>query len=169
MADYSLDIQFTQDQLQILYMAGSNVVVAKPSGDGSTPNVAWQVFKPMQANTLSWDEEYGIYASTSEVTNGAKLVQLSSVDVGAPMNKLFTLQPVPLSQALRTVVQKTLFPAEQVRSEITDDCRTLPECQCKRNGHHWKRYFRSSYLVIQYSGHDPIHYGLYLVAIAGKK
>ncbi|SFW62792.1 hypothetical protein SAMN02927921_02817 [Sinomicrobium oceani] len=93
MADYSLDIQFTQDQLQILYMAGSNVVVAKPSGDGSTPNVAWQVFKPMQANTLSWDEEYGIYASTSEVTNGAKLVQLSSVDVGAPMNKLFTLQP----------------------------------------------------------------------------
>ncbi len=91
MAEYSLDVHFTDDQLKAIYTAGSNVVVAKPSGN-SNPNVAWQVFKPMQANTLSWGEEYGIYASTSEVTNGAKLVQLSNVPVGAAMDKLYTLE-----------------------------------------------------------------------------
>lgn len=92
MANYKLDVAFTNDQLSVLYATGSNVIIAKPTG-GSSPNVAWQVFKPMQANTLSWGEEYGIYASTSEVVNGATLNQLSNVPVGAAMNKLYTLEP----------------------------------------------------------------------------
>ncbi|SJZ96176.1 hypothetical protein SAMN04488128_10250 [Chitinophaga eiseniae] len=92
MAEYSLSVQFTQAQLDVLYATGSNVVVAKPTG-GSAPNVAWQVFRPMRSNKLSWGEEYGIYASTSKVQNGAKLDQLSSVPVGAAMNKLYTLEP----------------------------------------------------------------------------
>lgn len=92
MASYQLDVAFTDEQLKILYATGSNVVIAKPSGGGA-PNVAWQVFKAMQANTINWDEEYGIYASTAEVVNGAKLSQLSSVPVGAAMDKLYTLEP----------------------------------------------------------------------------
>lgn len=92
MSNYSLNVAFTQQQLQTLYLTGSNVIIAKPTG-GSRPNVAWQVFKPMQANTLSWTEDYGIYASTSQVTNGARLDQLSNVPVGAAMNKMYTLQP----------------------------------------------------------------------------
>ncbi|MEZ4811863.1 MAG: hypothetical protein R2819_16015 [Allomuricauda sp.] len=92
MADYELKVGFTQEQLNVLYETGTNVIVAKPTG-GGTPNVAWQVFKALQANTLNWTEEYGIYASTSEVTNGAKLTQLSSVPVGASMNKLYTMEP----------------------------------------------------------------------------
>ncbi|SHM41780.1 hypothetical protein SAMN05444266_10820 [Chitinophaga jiangningensis] len=91
MADYSLNVGFTNDQLQVLYATGTNVVVAKPSGSGN-PNVAWQVFKPLMANQLSWDEQYGLYASTSSVTNGATLSQMSNVPVGAAMNKLYTLQ-----------------------------------------------------------------------------
>lgn len=92
MSTYILKTAFTDRQLDILYATGTNVVVAKPTG-GSSPNVAWQVFKPMQSNRLSWGEEYGIYASTSSVTNGAVLSQLSSVPVGAAMNKLYTLEP----------------------------------------------------------------------------
>ncbi|MBV7530850.1 hypothetical protein [Chitinophaga sp. sic0106] len=91
MADYSLNVGFTNDQLKTLYATGTNVVVAKPSGAGN-PNVAWQVFKPLMANQLAWDEQYGLYASTSNVTNGATLTQMSSVPVGAAMNKLYTLQ-----------------------------------------------------------------------------
>lgn len=92
MANYELKIAFTNEQLQVLYTTGSNVIVAKPT-DGTAPNVAWQVFRPLQGNTLTWQEEYGIYASTSSVTNGAVLSQLSSVPVGAAMNKLYTLEP----------------------------------------------------------------------------
>lgn len=91
MSTFNLKTAFTDEQLRNIYLAGVNVIVAKPTG-GTNPNVAWQVFKPMQANTITWKEEYGIYASTSEVRNGARLSQLSSVPVGAFENKLYTLE-----------------------------------------------------------------------------
>ncbi|MCH9638851.1 MAG: hypothetical protein K0U40_05095 [Betaproteobacteria bacterium] len=92
MASYKLDTAFTNEQLAVLNTTGTNVVVAKPTA-GSGPNVAWQVFHPMQDNTLSWEELYGIYASTSEVTNGAILTQLSSTGLPALENKLYTIEP----------------------------------------------------------------------------
>ncbi|MBC8757389.1 hypothetical protein H2O64_22155 [Kordia sp. YSTF-M3] len=91
MSTFNLNTLFTNEQLENIELAGLNVVVAKPEG-GNNPNVAWQVYKPLQANTLSWEEEYGIYASTSEVTNGARLSQLSSQPVGALQNQLYTLE-----------------------------------------------------------------------------
>jgi hypothetical protein len=91
MSTFNLKTAFTDEQLRNIYIAGVNIVVAKPTG-GDNPNVAWQVFKPMQANTITWKEEYGIYASTSEVVNGARLSQLSSVPVGAIQDKIYTLE-----------------------------------------------------------------------------
>jgi hypothetical protein len=89
--DFNLNVAFTNEQLQILYITGTNVIIAKPTMGGQ-PNVAWLAFKPLQANTVSWSEQYGIYASTQSITNGAKLTQLSSVPVPAADNKLYTLQ-----------------------------------------------------------------------------
>ncbi|MES2162568.1 MAG: hypothetical protein V4476_15520 [Pseudomonadota bacterium] len=88
---YELDLAFTNDQLQTLWITGTNVIVAKPSG-GNSPNVAWQVFKPMAANALTWVESYGVYASTAQVTNGAQLTQLSSTGIPAAMEMLYTLE-----------------------------------------------------------------------------
>lgn len=92
MENFNLNVAFTNDQLATFYATGTNVVVAKPAGVGSA-NVAWLVFKPLQSNKLEWKEEYGIYASTSEVKNGARLSQLSATKIGVPSNKLFTLEP----------------------------------------------------------------------------
>jgi hypothetical protein len=89
---YELAVAFTNEQLNTIYATGTNVIVAKPSGGGA-PNVAWQAFRPMQANTLDWEELYGVYASTAQITNGAKLTQLSSTGIPAAMEKLYTLQP----------------------------------------------------------------------------
>jgi len=89
---FNLGVTFTNDQLAILYATGTNVVVAKPSAGGSIPNVAWLVFKALPANKITWDEEYGIYASTQNITNGATLTQLSSVPLPAADNKSYTLQ-----------------------------------------------------------------------------
>jgi len=88
---YELDLAFTTAQLQTIYATGTNVIVAKPSGGGS-PNVAWQVFKPMPANSLMWEENYGVYASTVQVQNGAQLTQLSSTGIPAAMETLYTLE-----------------------------------------------------------------------------
>lgn len=91
MSTFNLKVAFTNSQLEVLYATGTNVIVAKPTSDG-TPNVAWQVFKPLQANQISWEELYGIYASTSAIVNGATLSQLSSVPIPAAENKLYTLE-----------------------------------------------------------------------------
>ena len=88
---FELDLAFTTDQLHTIFMTGSNVIVAKPSGGGS-PNVAWQVFKPMAANSLAWEENYGVYASTAQVQNGARLTQLSATGIPAAMETTYTLQ-----------------------------------------------------------------------------
>ena len=47
MSTFNLNVAFTNEQLQTLYITGTNVIVAKPTSDG-TPNVAWQVFRPLQ-------------------------------------------------------------------------------------------------------------------------
>jgi len=88
---FNLKTVFTNEQLNILYVTGTNVVVGKPS-DGRSTNVAWQVFKPMQANLFSWKEEYGIYASTADIRNGAVLSQLSNTPIGSEMGKQYILQ-----------------------------------------------------------------------------
>lgn len=88
---FNLKTAFTNEQLQIMYATGTNVVVGKPS-DGRSTNVAWQVFKPMQANLFSWKEEYGIYASTADIRNGAVLSQLSNTPIGSEMGKQYILQ-----------------------------------------------------------------------------
>ncbi|MEM9546634.1 MAG: hypothetical protein AAGA77_11720 [Bacteroidota bacterium] len=91
---FKLDIAFTNEQLLAIYASGTNVIVAKPPSSGSdSPNVAWQVIRPLQSNSLTWVEEYGIYTSTTKITDGAKLDQLSAVPLPAVQNKLYTLQP----------------------------------------------------------------------------
>ncbi|WP_167241409.1 hypothetical protein [Massilia genomosp. 1] len=88
---YELDLAFTTAQLQTIWITGTNVIVAKPSGGGS-PNVAWQVFKPMAANSLTWEDNYGVYASSAQVQNGAQLTQLTSTGIPAAMETLYTLE-----------------------------------------------------------------------------
>jgi len=89
---FNLKTVFTNEQLHILYMTGTNVIIGKPS-DGRSTNVAWQVFKPMQANILSWKEEYGTYISTADLRNGAVLPQLSNTPIGSEIGKQYILQP----------------------------------------------------------------------------
>lgn len=91
MSQFNLKVAFTPEQLGILYATGTNVIIAKPS-DGRSPAVAWQVFRPMQSNTLSWKEEYGIYASNSDIRNGEVLNQFTSTPIGIETAKQYILQ-----------------------------------------------------------------------------
>ena len=51
MSNFKLQIAFSDAELKAIYESDTRVIVAKPSKDGNDPNVAWQVFKPFQANT----------------------------------------------------------------------------------------------------------------------
>ena len=91
MSKFTLNIGFTNKQLKLIYAAGANVIVAKPT-QREKPNVAWQVFKPMGENNLEWEEVYGIYASTARIVNGAKLIKSSEV-MPALMDQKYKLEP----------------------------------------------------------------------------
>ncbi|MBF0624922.1 MAG: hypothetical protein HQL82_08950 [Magnetococcales bacterium] len=91
MATYTLNVGFTNADLQLFYATGTNLIIAKPAQGGSTPNVAWLVVQPMQANQVTWDEQYGVYASTSDMSNGATLTKMSSTGIPAVMGRLYDL------------------------------------------------------------------------------
>ena len=92
MPTFSLALSFTQTDLDRFYATGTNVVIAKPN-DGGAPNVAWLVCRPLIGNHISWEELYGIYASNSDVVNGAALTQISSTSFPAVADKLYTMTP----------------------------------------------------------------------------
>lgn len=90
MPTFQLDTQFTDTDLQRFLASGSNVVVAKPS-DGGDPNVAWLVYRPLINNTITWEEQYGIYASNAEIQNGAQLNQISQTEFPAQDGRRYTM------------------------------------------------------------------------------
>lgn len=93
MPTYTLNTTFTDQDLQRFLASGSNVVVAKPNA-GGTPNVAWVVFRPLLGNSMSWEDEYGIYASNVELTSaGARLNQMSWTPYPAEDANTYELSP----------------------------------------------------------------------------
>ncbi len=90
MPSYTLNTAFSQEDLKTIYATGSNVVIAKPTGVG--PKVAWVVYKPLIDNAVDWDEEYAIYASNTDVINGAVIKQMSATAFPAAMEKSYTMQ-----------------------------------------------------------------------------
>ncbi|HET9627680.1 MAG TPA: hypothetical protein VFP84_40260 [Kofleriaceae bacterium] len=90
MPTFTLKTDFTQDDLTRFLASGSNVVVAKPNA-GGFPNVAWVVYRPLISNTMTWDDKYGIYASNSDIINGAQLTQMSQTEFPAVDGKNYVL------------------------------------------------------------------------------
>lgn len=75
MSVYSLNLNINQSDLQNLMASGSSIVVGKQIG---AQNVAWIAFRPMSANSVTWVEEYNVYASNTQLQNGATIVQMSN-------------------------------------------------------------------------------------------
>jgi hypothetical protein len=92
MPTYSLEMSFTQADLDRFYATGTNIVIAKPN-DGGQPNVAWVVYRPQIGNTVTWEENYGIYISNTDIVNGTRLTQWSTTPYPAVAAKLYTLSP----------------------------------------------------------------------------
>lgn len=92
MPTFTLDTAFTENDLQRFLASGSNVVVAKPAGGGA-PNVAWVVYRPLLTNTMTWEENYGIYASNADIINGVQLTQMSQTPYPAVAGATYSLNP----------------------------------------------------------------------------
>eukprot|EP01114_Cavostelium_apophysatum_P014675 TRINITY_DN3863_c0_g1_i1.p1 TRINITY_DN3863_c0_g1~~TRINITY_DN3863_c0_g1_i1.p1 ORF type:complete len:247 (-),score=38.74 TRINITY_DN3863_c0_g1_i1:399-1139(-) len=77
---YTLNVNFPADVLPDLVEAGLKLNIVKGEGAPSqeSPQVVWINTVPFQQNAIQWNETYGLYASTVEIQNGAKLGRMST-------------------------------------------------------------------------------------------
>jgi hypothetical protein len=76
MPEYSLKFLVDSSDLVIIKAAQQRITLAKPVNGGS-PNVIWLSIDPFASTDVKWTEEYGIYASTSRISNGVTIDKLS--------------------------------------------------------------------------------------------
>jgi hypothetical protein len=113
MSSYSLTIQFTGQDAQAINSANQQVVLVKSvSGTNGTP-VAWVTFSPFENNVITWDDNYGVYASTTSVEGGALIVKSSTVNP-ATMNEIYPFESGafdnPIQGTVNTYGIKNLSP-----------------------------------------------------------
>jgi hypothetical protein len=76
MAEFTLNLEIDNQSLNAIRAAQERIILAKPVGGGS-PNVIWQSFDPFGLNTVTWTQEYGLYASDARIVNGASILKIS--------------------------------------------------------------------------------------------
>lgn len=74
--DFSITLQISDDDNNNIKVAQQRVTLAKPV-NGEDPNMVWLSIDPFPGMGISWNEEYGIYASTAAIKHGAKISKLS--------------------------------------------------------------------------------------------
>lgn len=89
--EFQLDLSIDTVDLRILKAAQMRIVLAKPVGSAN-PNVAWLSFDPFEGNSVTWTEEYGLYASNSELKAGAQIVKISSAPFPAQDGKYYAFK-----------------------------------------------------------------------------
>ncbi|MEJ1353730.1 MAG: hypothetical protein RPU64_10770 [Candidatus Sedimenticola sp. (ex Thyasira tokunagai)] len=85
MSDYELIVELEDADIDHINDAGQAITIVKnlkniPYAKDGYP-VAWLAFKPFEKNTITWVNEYGVYASNTVPAPGKKLVQNSEVEV----------------------------------------------------------------------------------------
>ena len=80
MSKYRLNIDFSKgEDLDLIYKAMEKVILVKHTEGNTDSQVAWVTFSPLMRNTIDWETDYAVYASTSEVQNGAQINMLSDM------------------------------------------------------------------------------------------
>lgn len=74
--DFSIKFLIDPKDLEFIKGAQQRITLAKPV-NGGTPNVIWLSIDPFQSTDVQWTEEYGIYASTTLIAEGASITKLS--------------------------------------------------------------------------------------------
>jgi hypothetical protein len=90
MTDFALTLEIDPDDLTVIRSAQQRLTLAKPV-DGAEPNVIWLSIDPFQTTLVTWVDEYGIYASTSEIREGTTLIKMADSPLPALAGSSYTL------------------------------------------------------------------------------
>jgi len=76
MPTYTLNLAIDDAGLAAISASGQKVTVVKSVGVGH--DVAWLLFEPLEANTITWEETYSVYASATNIQAGATIATQST-------------------------------------------------------------------------------------------
>lgn len=83
MSDFNLKLLIDEADLMNVRSSGQRITLAKPVNSEASPSVVWLSIDPFEGTDVSWKEEYGIYASTTAIVEGASIAKLTETDIGA--------------------------------------------------------------------------------------
>jgi len=91
---FEIDITIDQTGVEQINSSGQKVtlvqsVVSDPLETGNLP-IAWLAFSPLEQNVVSWQENYYIYATTTQVQSGATIQMTSQTSGAAQEGFLYT-------------------------------------------------------------------------------
>lgn len=86
---YQLTIQLTPDQLAAFAITSSQIAIAKSAA--GKPQIVWQSLRPIEELTMTWEENYGIYATQTKMSAGAKIVSTARVKGNAVNGEEYAL------------------------------------------------------------------------------
>jgi len=91
---YSIDINIDQNGVESINSTGQKVTLVQSvvSNPPSSDIVAWLAFSPLESNLVSWEEEYYVYATTTEVQSGATIQMTSQTESAAQLGWTYTFQ-----------------------------------------------------------------------------
>lgn len=75
--NFKLHINFTEEALEIISKAHQRIVLIKQTAGNKDTAVAWVSTKPWMRNSIEWTESFALYASNSEIMNGATIHKMS--------------------------------------------------------------------------------------------
>lgn len=93
---YQLNIAIDNAGLHQIYAAGQAVTIVKsvvtsPLASGNLP-IGWINFQPLEENSITWMENYSIYATTTALNAGATIVQTSATAPGIQTGWMYTFK-----------------------------------------------------------------------------
>ncbi len=98
-SEYTLNINFTEEDLKYIEGTGKKVVIVKESDDsnhsmalkakgGFVTDVAWVTCNPRMSIDVSWEDTYSVYASDTKIQNGATIKTTSNKEA-EPKTRLY--------------------------------------------------------------------------------
>ena len=92
---YQLQIEIDQAGVQNINSTGQSVTIVKSitsSLSGGNLPVAWLTFSPLESNIVTWQENYGLYASTTQAQAGATIAMTSQSSGTVQAGWLYTFE-----------------------------------------------------------------------------
>lgn len=99
MTTFTLSLRFAPSDLELIRLAGQRVALRRSLATQDPANVVWLAFSPFAANTVTWTEDYGLYAAQSPIVERRRIEPL--VGVAAQPGAMHTLNELGTFDAPR--------------------------------------------------------------------